>query len=159
MVPGHGQRSTSPPPKEPVETLSNEDTMKQVIEPARQIVKTAGLQGVFAGFSYEACNDQGEPPYRGRIDASFEIPKDVEPQKYVDQVAKTMVQHGWIDGPPPGNRAFGTLIHTPEVWVILSPHPVAKEDGALRVFGQCRNMVNHREDPEKDFDVTARVVN
>jgi len=45
------------------------------------------------------------------------------------------------------------------VWVILSPHPVAKEDGALRVFGQCRNMVNHREDPEKDFDVTDRVVN
>ena len=159
MLPGHRAQdpSTSPPPQ--VKTASNEDTMKQVIDPARQIVKAAGLTDVFGGFSFEACNDQGEPPYRGRLEVSFAIPQGVEPQAYIRQIADTMVQQGWVDGPPPGKRAFGTVIHTDEVMAILSQHPVAREDGAIRVFGECRNMVDHRDDPVKDVNVTDQLQN
>lgn len=159
MVPGHSQRQSTPSPKpEPVQPMSNEDTMRQVIDPARQIVKANGLQDVFAGFTFEACNDQGEPPYRGRLEMSFSVPRGIEPKNYIKQIAKTMVQQGWIDGPPPGRRAFGTLIHTDQVWAIMGPHPVSHEDGSVQLYGECRNMVNHRDDPEKDFNVTDRVV-
>ena len=160
MLPGHRaqEQATSSPP--PVKTASNEDTMKQVIDPAKQIVEVAGLKDVFGGFSFEACNDQGEPPYRGRLEVSFAIPGDIEPESYIRQIAHTMVQqgNGWYDGPPPGKRPFGTVIHTDEVMAILSLHPVAREDGAIRIFGECRNMVDHRNDAVKDVDVTDQLL-
>ena len=78
--------------------------MKQVVGPARDIVKVAALQDVSGGFAFEACNDQGEPPYRGRVDVGFRIAEDTEPEKYFEQLAQTIVQKrvGWYDGPPPG---------------------------------------------------------
>jgi len=157
MLPGHSAQEPSTSPPAPVEAASNEDTMKQVIDPAKQIVRAAGLTDVFGGFSFEACNDQGEPPYRGRLDVSFAIPGDVEPEKYIRQIAETMVQQGWQDGPPPGKRLFGTVIHTDAVMAVLSQHPVAREDGALRIFGECRNMVDHRDDAVKDVNVTDQL--
>ncbi len=157
MLPGHrSQPATSPPA--PVETSSDEDTMKQVIDPARQIIQVAGLKDVFGGFSFEACNDQGEPPYRGRLEVSFTIPGGVEPEKYIRQIADTMLQQGWYDGPPPGKRLFGTVIHTDAVMAVLSQHPVAREDGAIRIFGECRNMADHRNDAVKDVNVTDRLL-
>ena len=70
MSPHDGGTSTPPPPA-PVKTQSNEDAMKQVVDPAKQIVKVAALQDVSGGFGFEACNDQGEPPYRGRLEMGF----------------------------------------------------------------------------------------
>jgi hypothetical protein len=155
MVPGHDRPSSSQPPPEPVVSMSDEDSMTQVVDPARQIVQVAGLQEVSGGFGFEACNDQGEPPFRGRLDMSFAVPKDVEPQTYVEQIGRLMTQHGWSAGPPPGKRAFGTVIHTDAVMAILSPHPVAPEDGALKVFGECRNMNTHPGG--RGVDVTDRL--
>ena len=60
------------------EPLSDEQTMTQVVEAARQIVLAARLNDVTGGFLFEACNDQGRPPYRGRVDMSFAVPHDVE---------------------------------------------------------------------------------
>lgn len=160
MLPGHGAQEPTTSPPGPVETASNEDTMKQVVEPARQIVALAGLKDVYGGFSFEACNDQGEPPYRGRLEVSFSIPEDIEPDAYIRQVADTVVQNGngWYDGPPAGKRPFGTVIHTDEVMAILSPHPVAREDGAIRILGECRNMIDHRNDAVKDVNVTDQLL-
>lgn len=159
MLPGHRAQEPAASPPAPVETSSNEDTMKQVVDPAKQIIKVAGLKDIFGGFSFEACNDQGEPPYRGRLEVSFTIPEDVEPETYIRQIADTMMEkgNGWYDGPPPGKRPFGTVIHTDAVMAILSPHPVAREYGAIRIFGECRNMVDHRNDAVKDVNVTDQL--
>ncbi|OBB12796.1 hypothetical protein A5662_07680 [Mycobacteriaceae bacterium 1482268.1] len=160
MSPHHEDPSATRPPPAPVKTLSDEDTMKEVIDPGRQIIQVAGLQEVSGGFDFEACNDQGEPPYRGRLDMGFAIPKDVEPKKYIEQIAQTMVNQGvgWYDGPPAGKRLFGTVIHTDTVFAVISQHPVAKEDGAVRIFGECRNMVDHRNDATTGVDVTDRLL-
>ncbi|BCI87804.1 hypothetical protein NIIDMKKI_30100 [Mycobacterium kansasii] len=58
----------------PEHPLSDEQAMAQVIEPAKQITKVAGLRDVSGGFSWESCNDQGDPPYRGRVDMTFNVP-------------------------------------------------------------------------------------
>jgi hypothetical protein len=148
--------SESPIP--PLETFSNEDTMKQVVDPAKAIVAVAALQDVSAGFGYEACNDQGEPPYRGRVDVGFRIAEDTEPDKYFEQLAQTIVQQGvgWYDGPPPGKNPFGTVIHTDTVMAIIGQNPVAKEDGYVHIFGECRNMDDHRD--AAAVNVTDQVV-
>jgi hypothetical protein len=45
--------------------------MAQVVEPAKQIVAAADLQGVSGGFSFSSCNNQGDPPYMGKVTMSF----------------------------------------------------------------------------------------
>ena len=148
-------------PISPVEKFSNEDTMKQVVGPARDIVKVAALQDVSGGFAFEACNDQGEPPYRGRVDVGFRIAEDTEPEKYFEQLAQTIVQQGvgWYDGPPPGKNPFGTVVHTDTVMAVIGQNPVAREDGYVHVFGECRNMEDHRDDATTNVNVTDQLLN
>jgi hypothetical protein len=119
----------------------------------------AALQDVSGGVGFEACNDQGEPPYRGRLEMGFRIPDDIEPKKYFEQIAKTMVQqgNGWYDGPPPGRNPFGTVIHTDTVFAVIGQNPVAREEGYVHVFGECRNMDDHKDGAS--VNVTDRLVN
>jgi len=143
----HHQDPSTPPPPGATETLSDSDTVKQVVDPAKAIVEVAGLQEVSGGVGFEACNDQGEPPYRGRLEMDFRIPDDTEPKKYFEQIARTVVQQGvgWYDGPPPGKNPFGTVIHTNTVFAVIGQNPVAREDGYVHVFGECRNMAEHKD--------------
>ncbi|ORB88263.1 hypothetical protein [Mycobacterium persicum] len=78
----------------PEHPLADEQAMAQVIEPAKQIAKIAGLQDVPGGSSWESCNDQGDPPYRGRVDMTFIVPLGIDHSAYFEQVAATMVAHG-----------------------------------------------------------------
>jgi hypothetical protein len=154
----HNDKPSTPQP-EPVQSQSDEDTIKQVVDPAKTIVAVAALQDVSGGVGFEACNDQGEPPYRGRLEMGFRIPDDIEPKKYFEQIAKTMVQqgNGWYDGPPPGRNPFGTVIHTDTVFAVIGQNPVAREDGYVHVFGECRNMDDHKDGAS--VNVTDRLVN
>ena len=157
MEPHDKDSSSTRPPPAPLETFSDEDTIKQVVDPAKAIVQVAGLQDVTAGVGFEACNDQGEPPYRGRLELGFRIPENTEPQDYVKTVAKTVLTqgNGWYDGPPPGKNPFGTVIHNDTVFAIIAPNPVAKESGYVHVFGECRNMNEHKDGAS--VNVTDRV--
>jgi hypothetical protein len=159
MLPNDGEASTTPPPPAPVKTQSTEEAMKEVIDPTKQIVKIAALQDVSAGFDFEACNDQGDPPYRGRLDVGFRISDGMTPDAYFKQIASTVVQqgNGWYDGPPPGKNPFGTVIHTDTVFAVIGQNPVAKEDGYIHVFGECRNMDDHRDDAS--VNVTDQLMN
>ncbi len=146
MLPQHNESSTTPPPG-PVGTQSDADAMKQVVDSGKAIVQVAHLQEVSGGFAFEACNDQGQPPYRGRLDMGFRIPDGMEPKTYFAQIAQSVVQQGvgWYDGPPPGKNPFGTVIHTDTVFAVIGQNPVAREDGYVHVFGECRNMNDHRD--------------
>jgi hypothetical protein len=126
-------------------SLSDEEAMAQVVEPARQIVRAAGLQGVTGGFAFESCNDQGAPPFRGRVDMSFAIPAGIEPAEYFKGIAVTMVEQGWADGPPPGTCPSGVAIHTATVMAIIDRAAVAGR-GSVKLCGVCRSMTDHRYD-------------
>lgn len=136
----------SEPPKPSLAPMSDEEAMAQVVDPAKEIVRAAALQGVTGGFAFESCNDQGEPPYSGVAEVGFSLPKDMEPKKYFAQIAKTMVGRGWTDGPPPGKVPFGTVIHKGGVMAIMAQHPTYRENGYVQLSGECRNMVDHRND-------------
>ncbi|WP_255246013.1 hypothetical protein [Mycobacterium persicum] len=130
----------------PEHPLSDQQAMAQVIEPAKQIAKIAGLQDVSGGFSWESCNDQGDPPYRGRVDMTFIVPLGIDHSAYFEQVAATMVAHGWSSGAPPGQHLFGTVIHKDGVMATIGVSPFLGADGAIELSGECRNMNNHRTD-------------
>lgn len=126
--------------------LSDEQAMAQVIDLAAQIAKTADLQHVSGGFSFESCNDQGDPPYRARVDMTFDVPAGVERNAYFEQIAATMVAHGWSAGPQQGKQPFGTVIRKDGVWAEIWVSPFMGADGAVQIFGECRNVTDHRGD-------------
>lgn len=135
--------SSRPDPSPP---LSDQQAIAQVVDPAKQIAKVAALQDVSGGFSWESCNDQGDPPYRGRVDMTFMVPPGVDHDAYFNQVAKTMVANGWSAGPPPGRYEFGAVIHRGGVMASIGVSPFQGADGAVQLFGECRNMNEHRHD-------------
>jgi hypothetical protein len=143
MIPKRRASDESQPPIVP---MSDEQAMAQVVEPAKQMVKVAGLQGVTGGFAFEACNDQGEAPYRGHVEMGFALPRGVDPDAYFKQIAATMVKNGWTDGPPPGKKPFGTVIHTDTVMAIIGRSPAAITEGSVDLYGECRNMTDHHND-------------
>ena len=124
----------------------NEQAIAQVVDPAKQIAKVAALQDPSGGFSWESCNDQGDPPYRGRVDMTFAIPPGIDHGAYYEQVAKTMVANGWSAGPPPGQHPSGAVINKNGVMATIGVSPFLGADGAVQLFGECRNMNSHRAD-------------
>jgi hypothetical protein len=128
------------------EPLSDERAMAQVVEAARQIVRTARLNDVTGGFLFESCNDQGAPPYRGRVDMSFAVSAGMEPEEHFKQIATAMVRQGWTDGPPPGRRPFGLAVHTKTVMVVIGRARGDNSRGSAQVCGECRNLTDHRHD-------------
>lgn len=141
----------SPAKHNPDLPFSNERAITQVVDSAKQIAKVAALQAVSGGFSWESCNDQGDPPYRGRVDLTFRVPTGVDRGAYFDQIAETMVATGWSSGAPPGQHLFGTVIHQDGVMATIGVSPFLGADGAVQLFGECRNMNDHRYD--KGFSI------
>jgi hypothetical protein len=138
--------------------LSDEQAMAQVIESARQIVAAAGLADVTGGFAFEACNDQGEPPFRGRVEMSFALPAGVAPDTYFLQIAAAMVGQGWTDGPPPGQCPPGVVVHTETALAVIARASGVSARGSVQVCGQCRNMTDHRADGMTvGVDITDRL--
>jgi hypothetical protein len=151
MLPRH-RLSEEPSP------LSDAEATAQVVEAARQMVRTAGLVDVTGAFSFESCNDQGEPPYRGRVDMSFAAPAGVEPEAFFVQVAATMVAQGWHEGPPAGKRPFGVVVHTDTVMAVIGRACGDGSRGSVQLCGQCRNMTDHRTDGKTvGTDVTGQL--
>ncbi len=136
----------SPSRPDPNPPLSDQQAIAQVVDPAKQIAKVAALRDPSGGFSWESCNDQGDPPYRGRVDMTFMVPPGVDHDAYFELVAKTMVANGWSAGAPPGRREFGAVIHQNGVMASIGVSPFQGADGAVQLFGECRNMNDHRHD-------------
>jgi hypothetical protein len=140
------------------EPLSDAEAMAQVVEAARQMVRAAGLADVTGAFLFESCNDQSEPPYRGRVDMSFSTPDGIVPEAFFEKVAATMVARGWFEGPPPGKCPFGVVVHTDTVMAVIGRACGPGSRGAVQLCGQCRNMTDHRSDAKTvGADVTGQL--
>lgn len=145
MLGGCGVDTGAHDPDRPANPLTAEQSTEQVVAVGRQLRKVAGLQGVSGGFSFESCNDQGEPPYRGKVEMSSVLPAGVTPDAYARQVADAMVAAGWTDGPPPGKKPYGTVINKDGLMVVMGRAHVAGRV-AYTVFGECRDTTDHRND-------------
>ncbi len=136
--------------------LSDDQARTQVIGPAREVVKAADLNITYATFEWESCNDQGDPPYRGRVDVAVVVPPGVDSQTLSKQIATSAAkQPGWAPGAPQGQRPFGELAHKGHVMVIVGPGNYP-ERAEVQVFGECRNMNDHHGHTGP-FEVTDEV--
>lgn len=137
----HAAESTNPY-EDIAHPLSDDQTKAQVIEPAKQIVAAAKLDGVSGAFSFASCNDQGGPPFQGTVTLSFLIHGDTD--AYFQQVRAAMIARGWNDGPPAGQHYHGASLNKDGVVAGISYMPSDHSYGQIILDGQCRNMGNHK---------------
>lgn len=135
---------------------SDEQSRAEVVDAATQLVRAANLQITYASFQWEWCNDQGEPPFHGRVDLAWVVPAGATSQMLSKQIAATAAQQpGWASGPPPGMQSAGEVVHRGGVMVVIGPGNYP-DRGAVQIFGECRNMNDHRGDNEI-ADITDEV--
>src|SRR5690606_5369689 len=132
--------------------MTDAQTRAQVVEPAKRIVRSAGLNLIGAAFRFASCTDQIAPPFRGRVGMGFTFPADVDKQAYLEQIVAAMVDDGWIDGPPPGKRPHGRVLHMGGVMAIVAANPDYPDRGYIQILGECRNTGDHTHDSEVIVD-------
>ena len=147
---------SSDPSDDSAHPLSDEQAMAQVVDPAKQLVGTANLNGIDAGFSFESCNDQGEPPYRGRVALTFLI--DGDSDAYLEKVQNAMVNDGWNVGGLPGQVSHANLLNKDGVTANMSLLPSDHTHSQIILRGQCRNTTDHHNDGKTNgTNITSQV--
>jgi hypothetical protein len=128
--------------------------MAQVVEPAKQIVALAGLQKPAGGYMLMSCMNESDPPYQGAIYVTFDLPKSLD---YFDRVAAAMTPHGWQKGSPPEPSLLGTTLNRNGVTAMLYRDPDRDGLGIMKVYGECRNVTDHRADVTGWTDITGQL--
>lgn len=140
----------------PAQPVSDDQSAAQVIEPARQIIVTAGLQKPTAGYLLMSCKDHDDPPYQGAVYLNFAVP-EIRADAYFRAIRTALVGQGWKEGIPPSRYAFGATLYRDDVTAIIYPDRDFPALGVVRLYGQCRNMNNHRSDTTAWADITGRL--
>lgn len=141
----------------PDNPITDDQSQAQVIESARQIVTLTGLRTASAGYALMSCKDRENPPYQGAIYLTFSLPIAARADVYFPAVDAKLVGHGWTEGLPPNNHTFAKTLFNDAVTLIIYRQDDDPRLGVLRIYGQCRNMTDHRHDTTAWADVTDQV--
>jgi hypothetical protein len=140
----------------PVNPVTDDQSEAQVVESAKQIVTLAGLQTASAGYRLMSCKDQADPPYQGAIYLTFALPAGTRADTYFATTAAALATHGWTEGLPPNDHTFGKTLSKDAVTVIIYRDSDDPSVGVLRLYGQCRNMNDHRTDTTTWIDIAGQ---
>jgi hypothetical protein len=154
---GRLHSSASDSVERPSHTATDEQTKAEVVEQAKVIVAVAALQNATAGYLLLSCKDRENPPYQGAVYMDFTLPADAHGNKYFDGVARAMVARGWREGLPPNQNVFGTTLSKDGVTATLYPDSNSPRHGIARIYGQCRDMNNHRGESIAWVDITDKL--
>jgi hypothetical protein len=138
-------------------TATDGQTKTEVVEQAKHIVAIARLQRPTAGYLLMSCKNRDDPPYQGAVYMNFTLPVDARADKYFQTVAEAMVADGWTAGLPPNQHLSGKTLSKDGVTAILYHDTDYPNRGVARVYGQCRNMNNHRGDTTAWVDITDQL--
>ncbi|WP_211279293.1 hypothetical protein [Mycobacterium europaeum] len=138
----------------PASPVSDGQSRAQAVEAAQSVVVMTGLQTSSAGYSLMSCKNRDDPPYQGSVYLTFTVPAAAPADAYFARIAATLGEHGWAEGLPPNNHAWARTLTRDSVTVIVYRHDDEPRLGVLRVYGECRNMNDHRRDATTWTDVT-----
>lgn len=141
----------------PGRTATDERTQTEVVEQAKSIVEVAQLQQATAGYLLMSCKNRDDPPYQGAVYLNFRLPADAGADEYFRTIAAAMVARGWREGPPPNEHLPGRRLSKDGVNAIIYLDGDSASGGIARIYGQCRDMNNHRGDSTAWVDITGRL--
>jgi len=141
----------------PAHPLSDEQTKLQVIEPARQFVGAGHLKAATATYILMSCKNIDEPPYQGAIYLNFDVPSLAETSEYFTEVVTAMTARGWTEAQPPNRHPGGRTMTKDGVTSIFYRNPDVPGRGTMQLYGECRNLTDHRADATGWVDITDQV--
>jgi hypothetical protein len=141
----------------PSRTATDEQTKTEVVDQARFIVAIAALQNATAGYLLMSCKNHEDPPYQGAVYMDFALPGDARPDQYFRTIAAAMVARGWTVRLPPNRLLSGRTLSKDGVTAILYQDSDSPKHGIARIYGQCRDMNDHRGDSTAWIDITDQL--
>jgi hypothetical protein len=132
--------------------LTDEQAAAQVVNSARQIVAVAQLRDATGAYAFLSCKNENEPPYQAALYMNFRLPH-TDSAKYLSDVAAAMVSHGWTDAPSM-SRYFGEKLTKDGVTSIFYRNVNDADFATMRLYGECRNTADHRNDNPAWTDIT-----
>lgn len=145
------------PPKTGVEgePMSDEQAMAQVVDAARQIVTTTRMDEANGSAVFLSCTSLHDPPYQAAVYLNFRLP-ETNSVKRIREIATTMVAHGWQQAPAMGEH-FGLKLTRDGVTATFHENLDDENFGTVRMYGQCRNVGDHRNDDPAWTDITDQL--
>jgi hypothetical protein len=135
--------------------MTDAQAAAQVLASARQIVGMAQLQDATGGYAFVSCKNENEPPYQAAIYMSFRLPQS-NSVKYLRDIAASMVAHGWTPAASMGEH-FGQKLTKDGVAVIFYRSVNDTNFATMRLYGECRNTADHRNDNPVWTEVTDQL--
>ena len=141
----------------PGNPAADEQSQAQAVGAARHLVNAApDCRPTTAGYLLMSCTDRDNPPYQGAIYLTFAMPSGTGARRLP---AGRRVRAGrptaGCEGLPPGGHAFGKSLTKDAVTAIIYRHDDDVNLGVLRLYGECRNRSDHRNDTTAWVDVTG----
>jgi hypothetical protein len=130
-------------------------TDAQAVASAKQIVRMVQLQDATGGYAFVSCTNVNEPPYQVAVYMNFRLPQS-NSVKYLRDIAATMVAHGWTPAPAMGEH-FGQKLTKDGVTAIFYRSGNNTDFATMRLYGECRNAADHRNDNPVWTEVTDQL--
>lgn len=154
----HTHRVYDRPAAASVVPMTDEQSRRQVVEVARQFASAGKLKAPTAEYLLASCSSEDQPPYQGIVYMNFDVPRVAETAAYFDEIQQAMEAAGWREGEPPGRHPGGRTLAKDGLVAIYHRHRDLAGRGALQIFGECRNVTDHRFDAAGFVDVTGELL-
>ena len=135
--------------------MTDEQATNQVVNSAKQIVDAAELRGVSGSYIFLSCTSLHDPPYQAAVYLNFRLP-ETNSVKRIREVAAALVADGWQEAPAMGEH-FGTKLTKDGVTSTFHENPDDARFATMRIYGECRNTSDHRNDNPAFTDITNRL--
>jgi hypothetical protein len=121
--------------------MTPEEARAQAVAAARDVVKTLRLKDVGATFRFEACKDDGKPPYRGLVQIDYAHASTYEgSQAEVAAFVEELKRDGWSTDS--GYASHAPSLAKNNVVTLLRPY-APNGSGGIEVRGECRDVTDH----------------
>jgi hypothetical protein len=137
------------------EPMTDAQAAGQVVAAAKQIVRMAHLQDATGGYAFVSCKNEDEPPYQAAVYMTFHLPQG-NSVKFLRDIAAAMVAHGWTPAASMGEH-FGQKLTKDGVTAIFYRSVNSADFATMRLYGECRNTADHRNDNPVWREVTDQL--
>jgi hypothetical protein len=137
------------------EPMTDAQAAGQVLESAKQIVSVAQLHDVTGGYAFVSCTNENEPPYQATIYLNFRLSQG-NSVKYLREIGASLVAHGWTPAASTDEH-FGQKLTRDGVTAIFYRNVDDADFATMRLYGECRNTADHRNDNPVWREVTDQL--